>query len=51
MRSLGLSVVTDMCLPDELKPANLDNILAVAAEAEPRLRRLVLGVLEHEGRS
>ena len=51
MRSRGLSVVTDMCLPDELKPANLDNILAVAAEAEPRLRRLVLGVLEHEGRS
>lgn len=48
MRSLGLSVVTDMCLPDALQPANIEEILAVAAEAEPKLRKIVLGVLEHE---
>jgi len=46
MRVLGLSVVTDMCLPETLQPANIDEILAVAAEAEPKLRAIVLGVLE-----
>ncbi len=48
MRVLGLSVVTDMCLPDALKPANIDEILATAAGAEPKLRALVLGILAHE---
>jgi purine-nucleoside phosphorylase len=46
MRVLGLSVVTDMCLPDELEPANIQKILAVAAAAEPKLRAIVLGVLK-----
>lgn len=45
MRVLGLSVVTDMCLPDALQPTTLEHILAVAAEAEPKLRKLVVGVL------
>mgnify|MGYP005838804895 FL=1 len=45
MRVLGLSVVTDMCLPDALRPTALEHILAVAAEAEPKLRKLVVGVL------
>jgi len=48
MRVLGLSVITDMCLPDALTPADIHEILAVAAGAEPKLRKLVLGVLEHE---
>jgi purine-nucleoside phosphorylase len=51
MRVLGLSVVTDMCLPDALHPANIDDILATAAAAEPKLRAIVLGVLEAEARS
>jgi purine-nucleoside phosphorylase len=41
MRNLGLSVVTDMCLPDALEPAKLEEIIAVANEAEPKLRVLV----------
>ena len=45
MRVLGLSVITDMCFPDALKPASIDEILAVAAEAEPKLRQIVLGSL------
>ena len=45
MRVLGLSVVTDMCLPDELEPADIQKILSVAATAEPKLRAIVLGVL------
>jgi purine-nucleoside phosphorylase len=45
MRVLGLSVITDMCLPDALKPAKIEDILEVAASAEPKLRAIVLGVL------
>jgi len=45
MRVLGLSIITDMCLPDALQPTALEHILAVAAEAEPKLRKLVVGVL------
>jgi purine-nucleoside phosphorylase len=38
-----------MCLPDALKPADIDEILATAAEAEPKLRKIVLGILAAEG--
>ncbi|HET6882095.1 MAG TPA: purine-nucleoside phosphorylase [Pirellulales bacterium] len=48
MRVLGLSVVTDLCFPDALEPADISKILAHAATAEPRLRKIVLGVLEKE---
>ncbi len=48
MRVLGLSIVTDMCLPDALEPADISRILAHAASAEPKLRKIVLGVLEQE---
>jgi purine-nucleoside phosphorylase len=47
MRVLGLSIITDMCLPDALEPASLEKILAVAATAEPNLTALVRGILEH----
>jgi len=48
MRVLGLSIVTDLCLPDALKPAKIEEILAVAAEAEPKLRKIVMGILADE---
>ncbi|MFI5206696.1 MAG: purine-nucleoside phosphorylase [Gemmatimonadales bacterium] len=41
---LGVSIITDMCLPDALEPASLEKIIAVANEAEPRLTVLVTGV-------
>jgi purine-nucleoside phosphorylase len=46
MKVLGLSIITDMCLPDALQPATLDEIVAAAGQAEPRLTALVTGVLE-----
>lgn len=46
LRVLGVSVITDLCLPDALEPASLDRILAVAARAEPRLTALVTGIVE-----
>ncbi|HEX4149132.1 MAG TPA: purine-nucleoside phosphorylase [Pirellulales bacterium] len=46
LRVLGLSIVTDLCLPDALQPAKIENSLAHAAAAEPKLRKIVLGVLQ-----
>lgn len=46
MRVLGVSIITDMCLPDELEPASVEAIIAAAREAEPRLTTLVRGVME-----
>ena len=45
LRNLGLSIVTDMCLPDALEPAKLEEIIAVANAAEKRLRVLVRRVV------
>ena len=41
MRVLGVSIITDRCLPDALEPVALEQILAVAANAEPDLTRLI----------
>jgi len=46
MRVLGLSIITDMCIPETLEPASLEKIIAVAGRAEPHLTSLVRGVLE-----
>jgi purine-nucleoside phosphorylase len=46
MKVLGLGIVTDMCLPDSLQPANLDEIIATANGAEPALRTLVTEYLK-----
>jgi purine-nucleoside phosphorylase len=46
MRVLGVSIITDLCLPDALEPATLGKIIAVANRAEPQLTALVRGVLE-----
>ncbi len=48
LRTIGFSVVTDMCLPDALEPADVQKIIATANAAEPNLRKLVEGVLQHE---
>jgi purine-nucleoside phosphorylase len=41
MRVLGISVVTDMCLPDALEVATVEHILATARAAEPKLRAII----------
>jgi purine-nucleoside phosphorylase len=46
LKVLGFSIVTDMCLPDALHPVRIEDILAVANEAEAKLRGIVRGVLE-----
>lgn len=47
MKVIGFSVVTDMCLPDALKAANVEEIIAVANQAEPKLRTLVRETIAH----
>lgn len=46
MRVLGISIVTDECLPDRLRPATVEQIIAVANRAEPPLAQVVRGVME-----
>lgn len=45
LKTVGLSVVTDMCLPDALKPSNVNEIIATANEASPRLISIVKGIV------
>lgn len=45
MKVLGFSIVTDMCLPDALKPVRIEEIIAVANAAEVQLRSIVTKVL------
>jgi purine-nucleoside phosphorylase len=45
MRVLGLSIITDQCLPDALEPASLAQIVGVARSAEPKLAAVVTGVI------
>lgn len=46
MRVLGVSIITDACLPDALQAVDVAHIIATAAAAEPDLTRLVSVVLE-----
>jgi purine-nucleoside phosphorylase len=37
LKVFGMSVITDMCIPETLKKAELSKILAAAAIAEPKM--------------
>ncbi len=49
LRCLAVSVITDECFPDALEPVSIADVLAAAAEAEPKLtalmRALVSGIV------
>ena len=46
MQVLGLSVITDAGLPDALKPADINEIIRIAHETEPKLTRIMKHVIE-----
>jgi purine-nucleoside phosphorylase len=48
LKVIGFSIITDMCFPDALEPADVAKIIAHANAAEPKLRALVMGVLAEE---
>jgi purine-nucleoside phosphorylase len=45
LKVLGLSCVTDLCLPDALKPVNIDEIIETATKSEPIMCEIVMDVL------
>jgi purine-nucleoside phosphorylase len=45
VRVLGITIITDLCLPDALEPVNVPLILKTAAEAQPHLTRIVRDVV------
>ena len=45
MRVLGMSIITDECFPDSLQPVRIDEVIAVASRAEPRLTAILKGVV------
>ncbi len=45
MRVLGFSIMTDECFPDALKPVSLQEVIAVANEAEPKLTAIMKEVV------
>jgi purine-nucleoside phosphorylase len=49
MKVLGISIVTDSCLPDALKPASVEEIIKVAGAAEPKLTLLIKNVVARLG--
>jgi purine-nucleoside phosphorylase len=46
MRVVGVSIITDQCLPDALEPADIGRIIATAGRAEPQLTRLITTLVE-----
>jgi len=46
LKVLGLSVITDACLPDALEPVDIKKIIAAANKAEPVLVKLIEKVLK-----
>lgn len=49
MKVLGVSIITDRCLPDALKPASVEEIIKVAGEAEPKMTQLIKSVVARLG--
>ena len=45
MEVLGLSIITDECYPDALKPADINDIIETATKAEPILTTLLMEVI------
>ena len=51
LKTIGLSVITDMCLPDSLQPADVEDIIATANRAAPQLLKIVTGIVAEAGQT
>jgi purine-nucleoside phosphorylase len=45
MKVLGISIVTDECFPESLKPVNVEEIIATAMGAEPKMTLIMKEVI------
>lgn len=46
LRVMAVSLVSDLCIPETLKPVAIEEILAVADRSEPLLTKLFVGVIK-----
>ncbi len=46
MKVLGVSIITDECFPDSLKPAKVEEIIATAMQAEPKMTLIMKEVIK-----
>ena len=46
MKVLGISIITDECFPDSLQPVNVEEIIATAMEAEPKMTLIMKEVIK-----
>ena len=46
MRVLGLALVTDLCFPDTLQKADIEGIIQIAEDTEPKLTKIIRKVVE-----
>lgn len=46
LKVLGFSIITDECFPDSLKPVSVEEIIAVANKAEPKLTSIMKEVIK-----
>jgi purine-nucleoside phosphorylase len=46
MKVLGISIITDECFPESLKPVNVEEIIATAMKAEPKMTMIMKEVIK-----
>jgi purine-nucleoside phosphorylase len=46
MKVLGFSIITDECFPESLKPVNMEEIIAAAMAAEPKMTMIMKEVIK-----
>jgi purine-nucleoside phosphorylase len=46
IKVLGISIITDECFPDSLKPVNVEEIIATAMGAEPKMTLIMKEVIK-----
>lgn len=46
MEVMGISAITDECLPDALEPISIEKVLEAAEIAEPKMTKVIMGVLD-----
>jgi purine-nucleoside phosphorylase len=46
LKVLGISCITDLCFPDNLKPADIQEIIKIASQSEPKMTYLIRKFIE-----
>ena len=46
MKVLGISIITDECFPETLRPVDVEEIIAIANKAEPKLTKIMKEVVK-----